>query len=326
MESYADLPAYAARATWTYKLVLDDAVTTENRADVVCSDLGPEGVPIIFRRDGLVIFEFDKAKEYSGGGIPAYELDPRKGSPKHINEKREIRERLRERRYRYMNAFMSCFNSVINMSNQLPRASGPDHYIWARLELGQWRFMDNGACDLSRVPFASAIAGHQLKQAVQRFRSANPKHYELALEVLDLVYRAGYHLNNHEFQTSLILCWVVIERCQNILWGDFVAGGYKTINPNSNIAGDRKKLLLSDRNFTASIKSQILALSGVYRDDELKSLDGVRKKRNAFMHGLEIITSSDAMFARRPVDLLVEKALGVKLGLFGNPGSWDYIR
>lgn len=323
-DPYAELPAYAARVTWFLKIGNDEVVTDANRADVMFQALGPEEVPFLFRRDGIIIFEFQHSDGYRGGSVPSFEVSPEGDRPSETNALIEERERIRERRYRYMNAYMTCFNSVINMSNPLPRASGPDHYLWARQVGSQWTLRDNGACELHKVPVASAISIDQMRESVIRFASGRQEHYDLSVDILDLVYRLSYHLNNHEFQTSLILCWAVIEQCQNILWSDFIKGGYKNINACSSITGDRKKLLLTDRNFTASIRSQMLALAGIYRDQELKYLDRVRKKRNAFMHGLERISLSDAMFAHYPVEMVVERALGIKIGMFGNPGSWDY--
>jgi hypothetical protein len=321
---YSELPAYAARATWLHKLVIQQ-VDSNNRDQVVYRAVGPEDVPLLFRSDGIVIFGFDQSVSYRGGSVPPYIVPPDGHSPKETNQSIRERENLRDRRYRYMNAYMTCFNSAINITNPLPRASGPDYYIWAREDKGRWQLRDNGACELQKLPFINIIGVDQLQDSVSRFHGGRSEHYELRLDILDLVYRLSYHLNNHEFQTSLILCWIVIERCQNILWSDFVKGGYKHINQNSIIVGNRKKLLLTDRNFTASIKSQILALAGIYQDHELLQLDNVRRKRNAFMHGMEQVASTDAMFARTPVNILVEKALGTAIRMFGNPASWDYI-
>jgi hypothetical protein len=306
-------------------LVSEEPVTDENRAEFAFSAVGPEGVQISLRRDGIVIFEFHKSAAYSGGSVTSYQVSATGHVPDDIQRMMEARFVIREQRYRYMNAYLSCFNGCIRLSHMLPKPSGPDNYIWAEILQGEWSLSDGRGSDLTSVPYTSLISSGALEESMRAFHECSSKHYDLALDILNLLYKSSFYLNNHDFQTNIILSWVILERCQNILWEDFIKGGYRQINPRSEIAGKRKKLLLEDKNFTASIKSQVLGIAGVYSDAELAALDTIRKKRNAFMHGLESVTNFEALRASLSVVLFIRKALGVNLEPFGGPQSWDRL-
>jgi hypothetical protein len=320
------LPAYAVRATSLYKLVLSDFDQT-NGSMIVYSGAGPRAVPIHFQANGIVILEFDKSPYYSGGVVDPYEVSESGHVPTLTNRAKEVRDSIRERRYQYMNAFLTCFNVTINRGHEIFFPSSSVHYIWARYEIDRWHFEDNGTGGLSKyIGILDPIPSKNLIETLIYFNKIKLNQIDEALEMLDLFYRVAYHMNNREFQTVIILGWAIIEASQNIIWANFVKGGYKFINPHSDIKGKRLKSLMEDRNFTASVKSQVLALVGVYTDHEIEQVDKVRRTRNAFMHGLAPTTEDDGYQTIWACRWVVEKAFGLQLQPFGSSTSWDYIR
>lgn len=324
-EGYVQLPACAARASVMHKLVLDD-VDAQNRANIVWSGIGPQEVPIIFRADGIVVFEFHKSELFSGGSVEPFFVDDKDGIPKEALKQIQARNALREKRFRYMNAFLTCFHVAVNISNKFTPPSSQSHYIWAREEQGIWRLMDNGAGLIGAPPYALTIGKDKIEEALSDFLLIEGISAPTSLDTLDLFYRAAFNMNHHEYQTVLILGWAIVEGAQDLIWQKLIGGGYKRFNPHSKIAGKRKALLLTDRNFTASIKSQVLALTGEHLDWELERVDRVRRRRNSFMHSLEPISISDAFDAMWACGTVAKKALNLKLSPFGNPGGWDYKR
>ncbi len=187
--------------------------------------------------------------------------------------------------------------------------------------------MDNGAGLVMPLPFPGiSLDLETLVKGLSAFQQIDGDEYEFCLETLGLFYRAAFNLNHHEFRTVLVLGWTIIEGGQEVLWKQFVNGGYKRINPHSEIKGKRKELLLDDRNYTASIKSQILGLAGEYSDSELERIDKVRRRRNSFMHSMKPVSMSDAFEAMWACGVVAKKAVGLTLQPFGNPGGWDYKR
>lgn len=326
MEAHSPLRLYAIRATQQYKLVLDE-VTPSNRHHIVHTDVGAEGVPIHYRADGIVVFDFPQITRYSGGEIPAWDWDGNDSAPGHIAGLERTRAEIRTRRYRYMNAFLTCFNSAFPASHHLEPPCNPNRYILVVHEGGVDRLMDNGSCDLAKLPFFPPLSVETLATAAQAFRSLEGEDMDLRLDLLDLYYRSAFHKDNLELGTSLILSWAIIERCQNLLWDSYIKGGYRSVAPNAKIAGRRRETLLTDRNYTAAIKTQILALGNVYHDQEVEWLDKARKKRNDYMHSLGSIDHMDSFTASLAAARLLQKVMGYEPRPFGGSSAgWDYMR
>lgn len=324
-EGYPLLPAYAARISGTHQLVMDN-IDQLSRSVIVYSGLGPQKVPIHFRADGIAIFEFDKSPDFSGGAVDPFHLLETGHLPKDAQRQDAQRNAVRDKRYRYMNAMQSCFHVAVNMNIRLAPPSSFSHYIWARNVGPSWQLMDCGAGLIDALPMGSPVHKDKLIETIESFRLIELHDIEASLGTLDLFYRAAFNLNHHEFQTVLVLGWAIIESCQDVLWRRFVEGGYKKANPKSEIKGKRKALLLEDKNYTASIKSQVLGLFGEYTDYELAQIDEVRKRRNSFMHSLASVSVGDAFAAMNTCRIVASKAHNLKLQSFGHPGGWDYKR
>jgi hypothetical protein len=73
-----------------------------------------------------------------------------------------------------------------------------------------------------------------------------------------------------------------------------------------------RKNLLSGRDYTASIVTQVLSICGKIDDEMLKRLNDVRKKRNDFVHNLSQINSNDAGEAVRLASDLISKISGAR--------------
>jgi hypothetical protein len=155
------------------------------------------------------------------------------------------------------------------------------------------------------------IAASDLSRATELFRHDGHISQELKIDLFGLYYRAAYSSQMHDFQTSLPLAWVVIEKCQNILWERFVSGGYKSFNTATQIDTKRRNIL-SGRDYTVAILSQILSICGIYTDQELKDIE----------HNLENVTSNTAFRAQHTAGTLLSKVLGTRFALFGGPIMW----
>ena len=146
---------------------------------------------------------------------------------------------------------------------------------------------------------------------------------DAAYDLLGLLYRAAFQCWQHDFEGSLTLAWAVIEKAQNVLWDQFLTTGYQTVNPNTKISGKRRDLLKGNRDYTASVRSQVLSLARIYSDSELNQIDEVRRKRNASMHNLEAIAPKEAMNAANCAVLVVGKVLDAQFWFSPTFGSWD---
>ena len=324
MTAQRDLEPYGIQVTTTRRLCFATNAPPMNK--VVFNIAGPEKVSIAVMDTGVLIFDFSNSIDYSGGAVSEYKLDFGNNVPASAQKQMQTRSNIRDRRAIYVNAFLSCFNSVIQ-SNQLTPPMTQENYILVRAsERGMELHCATSPAPLHPISYVSEPVSHKMLSEVMRLSiEAHLRAPDVFYDLLEMLYRAAFQCTQHDFQGSLALSWVVIEKAQNALWRTFVTAGYKNVNPNTNVGGDRKKTLLTDHNYTAAIKSQILSLSGIYNDQELEDIDGVRKARNKLMHNLLRVDSKGAMGAATCAMSMASKVLGECIYFQISPRSWDKL-
>lgn len=306
-----------------YDTVILKNFSEADRDKIVFSADGIESVRLHFRPDGIVIFDFSASVPYRGGMIPAYWTTEEGAAPPEIEVLHKKRLELMYLRGRYVNAFLACFHSAKRGVTRLAPPASPENYIKVEGSNDSWHLklesheqlypLETGALHISR---------EEICDAVRILNAHAPDVAEVTkLDILSLLYVAAYNIENHDHDSGLALSWVVAERCQNVLWKRFIDSGYKSINPRAVIIGKRKDILMTSRDFTASIKSQILNLAGVYSDDTLRRVDEVRRIRNDFMHNLERAYSRESLAAISIANEVLSLVLNTHFKMFGSP-AW----
>lgn len=107
-------------------------------------------------------------------------------------------------------------------------------------------------------------------------------------EIPSTLLQSYTHIYNLGYSQSFLLSWAIIEQYLGFLWE-------KNIKERE-IRGERRKILLSNRDYPASVKSQILEMVGFLDLNELENVNKARKFRNAFIHNLKSISFVDAKF------------------------------
>lgn len=324
MTAQRDLEPYGVQATTTLRLCFATNDPPMNR--VVFNIAGPESVSIAVMDTGVLIFDFSHSVSHSGGAVSEYKLDHGNNVPTIAQKQIQARNNIRDRRAIYVNAFLSCFNSVIQ-SNRLTPPMTQENYILVRAsDRGMELHCATSPALLHPISYMVEPVSHEMLAEVMRLSiEAYLRAPDIFYDLLEMLYRAAFQCTQHDFQGSLVLSWVVIEKAQNALWKNFITTGYKNVNPNTNIGGHRRDILLTDHNYTAAIKSQILSLSGLYNDQELKSIDDVRKARNKLMHNLSRVDLIGAMNATTCAMSMASKVLGERIYFQVSPTSWDKL-
>ena len=257
-----------------------------NQKEIVWQAMGVHGVPIKARRDGYIIFEFEKSPQYIIDEIPLkFNYSP--NSPE--TKRREVGDK----RFKYMNAFLESFYSGYkilqhqSMSVQVPLS--PINYYTLR-DGEPVKYHDkNPPVDPNRQDI---IEARTLDYCIKLMESCHKVFGDDFLEILSLPYIASYQLTSHQFSAALIISWVVVEKIINKVWSlhqDELHNSGK-----AKMTGKRRDLL-SGRDYSASVVSQILSITGKIDDAMLERLDNARKTRNNFVHGLTPINSKDAV-------------------------------
>ena len=98
-----------------------------------------------------------------------------------------------------------------------------------------------------------------------------------------LVAGAYYMYSRGELAEALIDSWIVVEQVIDSLWQAHVA----------SVEGKARKDRLSDtRNYTASVRAEVLFSVGKIAPDLYELIDGARKHRNALAHRATITMSA----------------------------------
>jgi len=128
------------------------------------------------------------------------------------------------------------------------------------------------------------------------------------LIMLDLIQRASFAFQAHDYEAALIDYWAVSERLISELWTKY----------RSDLAGRqavdaaRRSRLGDTRTFTVAVVTEILAIEDVIAVDLYEELCQVRKARNDWIHGaVDRVPRSVALIATSVCEQLFEQSLGV---------------
>jgi hypothetical protein len=128
-------------------------------------------------------------------------------------------------------------------------------------------------------------------------------------------------LQDHDYPRSLITAWTIIERLLDLKWSEYMKGHRKVTIEGEEISfinSDRLKKL-EGRDYTASVRTEVLSLLGILSFEVYKDMENIRKVRNGWMdgwmdgwmHELKQVKMSDARDAIKVVSILFESAYKV---------------
>jgi hypothetical protein len=284
-------------------------------AQIVWQKEGLYGVPILARRDGFVIFDFEKSPEfaYLGASAGASEKWTRPG--KSEVEAADARLLQNYRRFQYMSAFLMALHSGLaeTLKSGMPVQAplNPVNYLKAWEDGGTWKVTTTQGDAVKGSKFvAQDLNLGTLDHAVHVMERTDAVFGKDGVKILALCLTAGHQYGLHQFESAHLIAWSVIEKQINKIWADLVGeadeknGGHTKINRN-------RRDTLTGRDYTASIVTQMLSLHGKIDDDMLSQLDKARQTRNAFAHNLGSVSWKDAAWAIGAANQLVTKVVGV---------------
>lgn len=91
-----------------------------------------------------------------------------------------------------------------------------------------------------------------------------------------------YKIGNYE--TAVVLSWFIIEAAVVGIWKRHIDGMNRDMEGGTRRINAERKKLLTGRDFTLSMISQLLELWDVLPNDLFRNIDAVRQTRNAIVH------------------------------------------
>lgn len=298
-----------------------------------------QGIKVRVRRDGLFVFDCSNWEPGQTTEIPEFEAIGGQPIPKGVSDAEDLAKQRTYMRFQLLTVHLACLGTVLHGVRQVL----PPH---PSSMLSLFHFEQNGLLNIlnSLDPGKSYIYNHiALFQFDPAYRPPNQFHrievsaekieqsFNLLQQVLnssspdilgliEIIYKSVYNYTCHQFSEALILCWTVCESLLNKTWSEYVAA--KRVEPNpagmpngaTRINVDRKKRL-EGFDFTASITSEILELSGLIPYDLFCQLNAIRKARNDWMHSLKDVSMMDATEAIKTTFDFLFRVTGIKLSL-----------
>jgi hypothetical protein len=308
--SNQDLVAYYHWPTvWVYSPppISDREADLGAISQVVHQEKLAAGLGVQVLREGMFIFDFSgwlpgKAVDFSGPDIPAFHT---------------VRQTT-WKRIAVLNTHLACLYTALRHI----QGSGTEESVLNKMVLspgeyigmypqGQVRYFQDGIVDpLTRTrdsktyaPGAPNMADWRLRSRhvtirtatlVESFRLLNTilqrSEAEALITVADLYVRSCKAYEEGNSNLGLITAWAVIERLLNTLWERYVEENREREIEGTRVeflTGVRRKNLLKGRDYTASVISEVLSLTGRLPFDLYRDMSKVRKARNDWMHELK---------------------------------------
>jgi hypothetical protein len=225
-----------------------------------------------------------------------------------------------------MNVFEYALCAVLNEAGGPRRFSNTavtsQHVIVMPTGTGpsRWRSIAKGSLEdvRSTLEGRQTIAGGgtivsaaTLDRAVEITRSIIESKFRKSLDLIALAHRAASALREASLDQALILAWSVTEVCQSELWARHI--DKSAVVHQISMSNNRRKEILKNNDFTASIVSEILLLAGVLDNDFKVRMDQIRKARNKWAHGIEDPTEEVARESVRVAATMVNRVTGLSL-------------
>lgn len=306
-----------------------------NLVKVVCSRQLPVGIRIDAHRDGVFTFDFTGWPEGRPITIPAYTEVGGQRLPEHILEARKLAEQHRYQCMSVMNAHLACLSTAMSRAQGLgvavrqvitPSAYFTTHWQGNRRVLlgiepndpvlayvaAHFRLDPDIQGKRTRIVIQLDTVKHSFDLLDKILTSAVPD----ALLLTKLIYLAATNYYEHDFPTALTLSWTVCEKLLRIIWDSYIASSHAPIGaagkPKERINKERKKML-TGRDFTASVMSEVLELAGPLKHEIYRKLSEVRRRRNAWLHSMEPISGMIAREGIRAAELFFKEVSQIEL-------------
>lgn len=228
-------------------------------------------------------------------------------------------------RMRFMNLFLACFyTAILRSAKRTTEKMFIDYSTYAAArsfttDLGQlqcdmrthyvieaaqeWHAKYKDICDVvSEIIVGDAFA---LTEA------AFSKDQDTSI-LAELLLHSFYLYDSGKYEASHIAAWTIAERCLHQRWETQLRAldaQHSTAGPEGKFINSERKQKLTGRDFTASIISEYLSLSGIISLERYKQISSVRQTRNEWLHKLRTIDRADAA-----------KAIGVAQSLLRETG------
>jgi hypothetical protein len=216
-------------------------------------------------------------------------------------------------RMRFINLFLVCFyTSIFRIQKRAPPS--PKLFIDYTTYVAPRSFALNPwhvTCDSRQAsvirdaeeqhvkfkPVCMTVPENVLQAAVDMTDAAIIKDFPNVAILAELLLHSYSLYESGKYAASHISAWTIAEWCLNELWETHLReldNQHTAPGSEEKFINSERKQKLTGRDFTASILSEFLSLSGILPLDKYKLASRVRQTRNDWLHNLHTIAMKDA--------------------------------
>ena len=328
-EGYFRLPAI-----WVGERPYDTSATTFSpnvHHEIVFEERLRIGIKARVHRDGTFLFDFSSWNAAPQRVIPGYRI--KHGTPHRPPRKTEAADEDAEKsaviRAQVMNVHQSCLATAewqhrkgsigvgvpVGSADALKGWTFDDCLIYRDFETNPRQLMRqaaNGRDGVYRIkPYHRhvidiEVAENSLNLLDQVLLSECEE--TTIIQMVEAAYLAAVRSAEGRLGEAITLAWGVCEQLLSRSWKEFITEA----SVESQITGKRKKNLLEGRDYTASVKTEILELSGRLDAELYVHIDNARKARNNWMHEMQEPNNAHVLDALHAVEGLFQSVLGIR--------------
>jgi hypothetical protein len=233
-------------------------------------------------------------------------------------------------RVKIMNAFALCLHSsFIEIENRDMGSFWLTHEDLLHYGMGGVGGLDGrevggpGMQRLSVMPTdqdsTETISRNVIDGAVDLLDEILGHDFENAGDLASLLNHAITSHKKHNFELAVVSAWTVCEALLNELWKMYYTGAL-TGTIRSNLPRERRDKL-DGRDFTASIVSEVLNLSGVLDNEMHVALNLARSRRNKWLHGGRAPGFGDSGKSIDVARGMIDATLGINVNISTDIGA-----
>lgn len=154
-----------------------------------------------------------------------------------------------------------------------------------------WVMREAEDLHLKFKPVCMSVEINVVREAVAMCDAVNADSLRDVATLAELILHAFYLHESGKYEASHIAAWTISERCIHEQWKRHLAelDNRQTTSETKKFINSERKQKLTGRDFTASIVSEFLSLSGLLPFEKYQLVSRVRQKRNDWLHKLDTI-------------------------------------
>ena len=237
-----------------------------------------------------------------------------------------------------MNAHLACLNSAISTCQlagvRIGQVVSPSDILnlhWR--SSGRWEFGLNpyGSPMHAYVTFqrnllakgsrqsrrSLVLSMETIEKSFETFEALVSSNVSDCLTMSAILLQSVKTYGAHDFSTSLTMSWTVLEKLVSSIWKKMIEDNKSRVEEGATISfiGSDRKKKLQGRDYTASVRLEILSLLGHISMKMYDDLNKVRTSRNDWLHNFEQVDENLASLAIQTSQRLFEQVAKIKLSL-----------